>query len=139
VPTYKDTEGFIDLLGTIPYDGGAVEITNTTEEITFLGVPGQPDFARLEMTIYPSGRVPELKSLKEYFFAWRDVVVSYERFIDVVFEHMMRRFEPARLRLVLTTKLRGGISSRLVVDSDWSVRGGEESFRDEGWGSARSD
>jgi 7-cyano-7-deazaguanine reductase len=131
MPTFRDAETFIQILDTIPYDGGAVEITNTTEEITFLGVPGQPDFARLEMTIYPAGRVPELKSLKEYFFAWRGVVVSYERFIDVVFEQMMRRFEPVRLRLVLTTRPRGGISSRLVVDSDWAVRGGEERFGDQ--------
>ena len=82
MPTYKDTDAFIELLATIPYDGGVVEITNTTEEITFLGVPGQPDFARLDMTIYPAGRVPEPKSLKEYFFAWLNVVVSYERFIE---------------------------------------------------------
>jgi 7-cyano-7-deazaguanine reductase len=56
--------------------------------------------------------------------------VSYERFIDVVYEHFMGVYEPARLRLTLETRPRGGISSRLTIDSDWAIRGGKEEFRD---------
>jgi 7-cyano-7-deazaguanine reductase len=29
---------------------------------------------------------------------------------------------------------RGGISSRLTIDSDWKARGGEEVFKDWGYG-----
>jgi len=99
-------------------------------EVTFLGVANQPDFAELFVTMYPTTRQIELKSLKEYVYDWRDVVVSYERFIDTVFAHMMEVFEPTRLRLVLITRPRGGISSRLTIDSDWAIRGGKEQFRD---------
>ena len=33
----------------------------------------------------------------------------------------MEVYEPDRLRLVLKSNPRGGISSRLVIDSDWSA------------------
>jgi 7-cyano-7-deazaguanine reductase len=80
--------------------------------------------------MYPEARQIELRSLKEYVYAWRNVVVSYERFLDTVFAHLMQVYEPVRLRLVHVTKPRGGISSRLTIDSDWEIRGGSERFRD---------
>jgi len=39
-------------------------------------------------------------------------------------------YEPVRLRLTLETRPRGGISSRLTIDSEWAIRGGKEEFRD---------
>ena len=35
-----------------------------------------------------------------------------------------------RLRLVLDCKSRGGMSSRLTIDSDWEVLGGNEEFKE---------
>jgi 7-cyano-7-deazaguanine reductase len=118
------------LLKWLPHELGAIELKHKVPEVTFLGVANQPDFAELFVTMYPSTRQIELKSLKEYIYDWRDVVVSYERFIDTVFAHLMQVFEPVRLRLVLITRPRGGISSRLTIDSDWAIRGGKEQFRD---------
>jgi len=118
------------LLKWLPHEMGAIELKHKVPEVTFLGVANQPDFAELFVTMYPTTRQIELKSLKEYVYDWRDVVVSYERFIDTVFAHMMEVFEPTRLRLVLITRPRGGISSRLTIDSDWAIRGGKEQFRD---------
>ena len=43
---------------------------------------------------------------------------------------MMEVYEPERLRLVMVCNARGGISSKLTVDSDWKARGGKESFKD---------
>ena len=118
------------MLDSIPYDGGAIEINHSAGEITFLGSPDQPDFGELTVTIYPHERVPELKSMKQYFYSWRNVHVSYERFVDEVFRDFMDVYQPVRLRLVFVTKVRGGISSRLVADSDWTARGGKEEFKD---------
>lgn len=126
--SYED----VDLRGrlkAIPYGGGALEIRHTAQEVTFLGVPNQPDYGQVDILIYPRDEVPELKSLKEYFFGWRDVVVSYERFLDVVYTDLMAVYGPRRLRLSLRTNVRGGISSEITVDSDWSVRGGKDEFR----------
>ena len=108
----------------------AYEIKMKVPELTFEGTRGQPDFAHLYITFYPGDKIIELKSLKEYFFAFRSQVYSYERIINVIYDDMMAVYDPQRLRLVMTCNPRGGISSKLTVDSDWSVRGGDDTFRD---------
>ena len=108
------------------------EVKIKQPEITFLGIYEQPDFATLYILMYPNGKVVGLKSLKLYLQQYRDVVISYERLINVVFEHMMEIYTPQRLRLVLDCNPRGGIMSRTTIDSDWDALGGEEKYRD--WG-----
>ena len=108
----------------------AYEIKMKVPELTFEGVRGQPDFAHLYLTFYPSDKIIELKSLKEYFFSFRSQIFSYERIINVIYDDMMSVYEPARLRLVIVCNPRGGISSKLTVDSDWGARGGNDSFKD---------
>jgi len=108
----------------------AYEIKMKVPELTFEGVRGQPDFAHMYLTFYPGCKVIELKSLKEYFFAFRNQVYSYERIINVIYDDLMTVFEPERLRIVIICNPRGGISSKLTVDSDWKIRGGKESFED---------
>ena len=108
----------------------AYEIKLKAPEITFEGVRGQPDFAMLYITFYPNDKVIELKSLKEYFYQFRSKIYSYERLINVIFDDMMHVYEPARLRLVMICNARGGISSKLTVDSDWAARGGDENYKD---------
>ena len=108
----------------------AYEIKIKIPEFTFLGVQEQPDFANIYLTFYPKGKVIELKSLKQYAFHLRDIVVSYERLINVFYDHLMEVYDPERLRIVMNCNPRGGISSRLSIDSDWATRGGEEKFKD---------
>ena len=98
--------------------------------MTFLGVPHQPDFAKIYLTMYPGKKVIELKSLKFYLQQFRDKIISYERLINVIYEDLMDVYKPIRLRIVLETNPRGGISSRLTIDSDWKSRGGKEVFGD---------
>ena len=118
------------VLRALPNPGGAIELKHKAPEVTFLGAQDQPDFGTLYVTFYPAETVIELKSLKAYLYQWRDVAVSYERFLDVVYDHIMAVYEPVRLRLVFETRPRGGISSRLTIDSDWAIRGGKEQYRD---------
>ena len=106
------------------------EIKIKCPEITFEGVHAQPDFALLYITFFPAESVIELKSLKDYFYQFRSKVFSYERLLNVVYEDIMDVYKPVRLRLVMICNPRGGISSRLTVDSDWGIRGGKEEFRD---------
>ncbi|MAJ51695.1 MAG: 7-cyano-7-deazaguanine reductase [Flammeovirgaceae bacterium] len=108
----------------------AYEIKIKIPEFTFLGVQEQPDFANVYLTFYPKGKIIELKSLKQYAFHLRDIVVSYERLINVFYDHLMEVYDPERLRIVMNCNPRGGISSRLTIDSDWAARGGEERFKD---------
>jgi 7-cyano-7-deazaguanine reductase len=99
-------------------------------EITFLGVANQPDFGELLLTFYPKEWSVELKSLKQYKDSFRDVVVSYERLANVVYDDLMAIYSPIRLRLMIRLRPRGGISSCLTIDSDWKIRGGVENFND---------
>ena len=109
---------------------GAYEVKIKVPELTFEGVRSQPDFARLYITFYPKDKVVELRSLKEYIYQFRDKVFSYERLINVIYKDIMSIYVPSRLRLVMVCNARGGISSKLTIDSDWKIRGGKEEFSD---------
>lgn len=106
------------------------EIKIKIPEFTFLGVTKQPDFANIYLTFYPKNHIIELRSLKEYVYQLRNTIVSYERLINIVYDHLMEVYEPDRLRLVMICNPRGGISSKLTIDSDWGIRGGKEVFKD---------
>ena len=127
--TYKEIDSSI-LEGIPNPSKEAYEIKIKIPEFTFLGVKKQPDFASAYLSFYPKSKIIELKSLKHYVFHLRDIVVSYERLINIFYDHLMQTYEPDRLRLVMVFNPRGGISSRLAIDSDWSVRGGKEKYKD---------
>jgi 7-cyano-7-deazaguanine reductase len=129
VKTYKDIDRSILKAIPNPTDQ-AYEIKIKIPEFTFLGVKEQPDFAVIYLTFYPGKKVIELKSLKQYVFQLRNIVTSYERLINIVYEDLQAAYEPVRLRLVMICNPRGGISSKLTIDSDWKIRGGREQFND---------
>ncbi|MFB6306188.1 MAG: NADPH-dependent 7-cyano-7-deazaguanine reductase [Flavobacteriales bacterium] len=115
----------------------AYEVKIKIPEFTFIGVKNQPDFAKVYLTMYPSDKIIELKSLKQYVVHLRNIVVSYERLINIMYDHLMEVYEPGRLRLVMICNPRGGISSKLTIDSDWESRGGKELYQqgtdDDNW------
>lgn len=106
------------------------EIKIRNPEVTFLGVSNQPDYATIHLTFYPAESIIELRSLKLYFQQFRNAVISYERLINVIYDDLTAVYAPARLRIVMTCAARGGLSSRLAIDSDWKIRGGKEQFKD---------
>jgi len=108
----------------------AYEIKVKIPEFTFLGVGEQPDFAQIYLIFYPGKKIIELKALKFYVYQLRDIVVSYERLINIIYDQLMESYEPDRLRLVMHCNPRGGISSHLTIDSDWKSRGGDEKYKD---------
>lgn len=129
VLTYKSIDK--SLLKSIPNPSKeAYEIKIKIPEFTFLGVQDQPDFADVFLTFYPKTKIIELKSLKMYVQHLRNITVSYERLVNVFYDHLMDVYDPERIRLTMICNPRGGISSKLTVDSDWKVRGGEEKFAD---------
>lgn len=129
--TYKDIDS--SYLQAIPNPSQqAYEIKIKIPEFTFLGVKEQPDFAVIYLTFYPKKSIIELKSLKQYVFQLRDIVASYERLINIFYDDLMKVYDPERLRIVMICNPRGGISSKLTIDSDWKARGGKEIYND--WG-----
>jgi 7-cyano-7-deazaguanine reductase len=131
--TKKKTYQSIDksLLVAIPNPAkGAYEIKIKIPEFTFLGVQEQPDFATCYITFYPTDKIIELKSMKQYVYQLRNTIVSYERLINIFYDHLMEVYEPDRLRVFMICNPRGGISSKLTIDSDWKIRGGKERYMD---------
>lgn len=129
IKTYKDIDKTV--LKALPNPTAeAYEIKIKIPEFTFLGVSDQPDFAVVYITFYPKKTIIELKSLKIYVYQLREITVSYERLINIIYDHLMEVYNPDRLRITMICNPRGGISSKLTVDSDWGVRGGEERYRD---------
>ena len=119
------------ILKSIPNPATAgYEVKIKSPEVTFLGVKDQPDFADLFITVYPREKVVELKSLKIYLQQFRNKIISYERLVNVIYEDLMEVYKPDRLRVVMVFNPRGGISSKLTIDSDWTTRGGDEKYKD---------
>lgn len=114
------------LLKGLPNAARGYEQRVTVPEFTFLGVKNQPDFGVITLWFYGKDKTIELKSLKEYLFQYRDTIISYERCLDVFYKHMMLAYEPDRLRIEIEFRPRGGISSKLTVDSDWGHLGGTD-------------
>ncbi len=106
------------------------EINIKVPDLPFLGEKDQPAFGTVHIIFYPGESVIELKSLKKYFFDFRNRFISYERLINVIYNDLMSTYEPSRVRLVMTFNPRGGISSKLTIDSDWKIRGGKEQYCD---------
>ena len=100
-----------------PYRGRSYEITIRNPEVTFLGARNQPDFACVTIAYVPSDALIELKSLKIYFYDFRNRLLSYERFANVVFDDVRVCLNPQWIKLSAAFNPRGGITSELIVDS----------------------
>lgn len=87
-------------------------------EITFEGENKQPDFCTVNIVFYPAEKVIELKSLKQYFYQFRNMKFSYERLINVLYDDITFVYNPKSLSIKAEFNPRGGISSILTVDSN---------------------
>ena len=114
------------VLKSLPNAAKGYEQKIDIPEFTFLGVRDQPDFGHINIWFYGDAKTIELKSLKEYLLQYRDTVISYERCIDVFFKDLWKVYEPDRIRIEISFRPRGGISSTLTVDSDWGHLGGSD-------------
>jgi len=115
-------------LKSLPNAAKGYEQRISIPEFTFLGVHDQPDFGNITIWYYGNTKTIELKSLKEYLFQYRDTVISYERCLDVLYKHLKEAYEPDRIRIEIEFRPRGGISSKMTVDSDWGHLGGTDQY-----------
>ncbi len=84
---------------------------------------GQPDFATLVLAYVPDRRCVELKSLKLYIWSFRDRGVFHEALTNEIADHLAEALNPRYLRLEARFKVRGGITTSVVVErrqSGWA-------------------
>ncbi|MBL8065515.1 MAG: NADPH-dependent 7-cyano-7-deazaguanine reductase QueF [Chthonomonadaceae bacterium] len=78
---------------------------------------GQPDFATIELDYVPDDHCIELKSLKLYYYSFRDQGIYYEAVTNRLLEELTAACKPRWMRVTGKFNVRGGIGSVITVES----------------------
>jgi 7-cyano-7-deazaguanine reductase len=81
---------------------------------------GLPDFGTIEITYEPSKLCLELKSLKSYINAYRDIGIFYENAVNRILRDLVRACEPVRMTVRGEFNVRGGMKS--VIEAKHPAR-----------------
>ncbi|MEP7283621.1 MAG: preQ(1) synthase [Rubrivivax sp.] len=77
---------------------------------------GQPDFAHFTIQIVPDQLCVELKSLKLYFWSYRDEGAFHERVTNSIVDDLVRTIRPRFVRVEADWFVRGGIGTRITAE-----------------------
>ena len=100
-----------------PRPGRAFEIVFTTEEFTCLcPLTGQPDFAHISVRYQPDQLCVESKSLKLYFWSFRDKGSFHEAVTNQILDDLVKAVAPFWMRVEGDFLIRGGIRTVVVAD-----------------------
>lgn len=103
-------------LETWPNQYPGYEIAITIPEYTSVcPKTGLPDFATLTITYMPRGRCVELKSLKEYLLAYRNLGIFYENAVNRILDDLVAACRPVWARVQGDFTPRGGIRSSITA------------------------
>jgi 7-cyano-7-deazaguanine reductase len=78
---------------------------------------GQPDFATIELEYIPDHLCIELKSLKLYYYSFRNQGIYFEAVINRILDELRNACEPRWMRVTGNFNVRGGISSVVVAET----------------------
>jgi 7-cyano-7-deazaguanine reductase len=100
-----------------PHPGRDYEIETICPEFTSLcPKTGQPDFGELTITYAPAATCFELKSLKLYLQAYRNVGAFYEDVTNRILDDLVAVTQPRRMQIAAAFTPRGGIRSTVRVE-----------------------
>jgi len=89
----------------------------TVPEFTCLcPLTGQPDFANFVIEYVPDESCVELKSLKMYFWSFREEGGFHEKLTNEILNKLTDVTKPRFIRLTANWNVRGGISTTVVVE-----------------------
>ena len=71
-------------------------------------VTGQPDFATITVQYVPDQRCVEMKSLKLYFYAYRNKGIFYEAVVNTILDDLVAVLAPRRMTVIGDFAVRGG-------------------------------
>ena len=93
-------------------------IAHTCPEFTSVcPTTGQPDFATIELEYVPDKSCIELKSLKLYYYAFRNEGIFYEAVVNRILDELSGACQPRWMRVTGRFNVRGGISSVVVAET----------------------
>ena len=95
------------------------EINITLPEFTCLCPrSGYPDFATFVLRYVPDKKIVELKALKLYLNAFRDVHISHEEVTNKIYSELSRKLKPRFLEVVGDFNPRGNVKTVIRVSSE---------------------
>jgi 7-cyano-7-deazaguanine reductase len=76
---------------------------------------GAPDFATIRITYTPAAQCLELKSLKLYFWSYRNDGIFYERAVNHILDDLVAACRPHAMTVVGDFNVRGGLKSIITA------------------------
>ncbi len=76
---------------------------------------GLPDFATLTITYQPNAACVELKSLKEYLLAYRNLGIFYENAVNRILDDLVAACRPVKAQVRGDFRPRGGITATITA------------------------
>lgn len=119
------TEEPLPPLETFPneYAGREYEVEITCPEFTAVCPrTGQPDFATIRIKYVPDQKIVELKSLKLYFFAYRNRGIYHEHVTNKILDDFVAACDPIRCEVTGDFNVRGGIKTVVTARYERSPR-----------------
>ena len=88
-----------------------------TPEFTCLcPMTGQPDFATIRLEYIPERLCIELKSLKLYFWSYRDEGAFHEAVTNRILADLVEAIQPRFMRVSADFNVRGGVYTQVVAE-----------------------
>ncbi|HTQ11045.1 MAG TPA: preQ(1) synthase [Fimbriimonadaceae bacterium] len=78
---------------------------------------GQPDFGTIELEYVPDADCLELKSLKLYYYSFRNEGIYYEGVVNRLLDELSAACRPRWMRVTGRFNVRGGIESVIVAET----------------------
>jgi 7-cyano-7-deazaguanine reductase len=78
-------------------------------------VTGQPDFATITVTYVPDRHCVEMKSLKLYFFAYRNKGIFYEGVVNTILDDLVATLKPRSMTVIGEFAVRGGTAGTITA------------------------
>ena len=108
----------VTILRTINYEypKRRIQVELSSDEFTCVcPYSGLPDFALLTIEYSPRRRLIELKSLKYYLYAFRNVKIYNEHVVNKILEDLKKVLRPYELKIIAEFTSRGGVKNRVWV------------------------
>ena len=76
---------------------------------------GQPDFATIVIRYVPGPRCVELRSLKHYFWSFRDQGIYMEPVTNQILNDLVDLCDPVEMEVISRFNIRGGIDHEIAA------------------------
>lgn len=79
-------------------------------------VTGQPDFATIIVRYVPDRLCVEMKSLKLYYFSYRNKGIFYEAVTNAILDDLVAVLKPRRMTVIGQFAVRGGTAGTITAE-----------------------